>query len=315
MLDGISHALELFFGNMIMKSMSEQQVAGAPECFERERWIVVSDLDGTLLDHYSYSPEDARPALDLLRQLDLPLILNTSKTLRETLDIASEIGVRSPLIVENGGGIFIPKKSAEGKYWAAEDNLIRRKEWIPVGARRADVLKTLKYLKLARDLKFTSFDEMTLQGLEMHTGLQRASLHAALDREFSEPLLWQDSPTNLDWLSSKLEKAGLQIVKGGRFHMVSGKHNKGTSLDWMRSFFRTNMSSHVKIIALGDSMNDLPMLEAADIAICIRSHANPPLTSNQKTIIASSKTGVQGWNESVLSHIRKLQADLSPAIH
>jgi mannosyl-3-phosphoglycerate phosphatase len=176
-------------------------------------------------------------------------------------------------------------------------------------------VKTLKHLKHAWDLKFTSFDEMTLGELEIHTGLPKSSLYAALDREFSEPLLWQDSSTNLDWLSSKLEKVGLQIVKGGRFHTVSGKHNKGTSLDWMRSFFKTSMSSHVKIIALGDSMNDLPMLEAADIAICIRSHANPPLKSNQKTIITSTNTGVKGWNESVLSHIKKLQAHLSPATY
>jgi mannosyl-3-phosphoglycerate phosphatase len=300
---------------MVMRLISEQRVEAAPENFEREKWIVVSDLDGSLLDHYSYSSEDARPALDLLRQLDLPLILNTSKTLRETLDIASEIGIRSPLIVENGGGVFIPNKSATGKYWAAENEFLRRKEWIPVGARRTDILKTLKHLKFGRDLKFTSFDEMTLQELEIHTGLPKSSLHAALDREFSEPLLWKDSQTNLDWLSSKLEKAGLRIVKGGRFHVVSGKHNKGTSLDWIRSFFKTSMSSHVKIIALGDGMNDLPMLEAADIAICIRSHANPPLKSNQKTISTSIKTGVEGWNESVLSHLRMLQADPSPATH
>jgi predicted mannosyl-3-phosphoglycerate phosphatase (HAD superfamily) len=69
---------------MIIRLISEQRVDAAPENFERERWIVVSDLDGSLLDHYSYSSEDAKPALDLLRQLDLPLILNTSKTLRES---------------------------------------------------------------------------------------------------------------------------------------------------------------------------------------------------------------------------------------
>ena len=298
-----------------MRLNAEQRVDAAPENFESARWIVVSDLDGSLLDHYTYSSEEAKSSLDLLRQLDLPLILNTSKTLRETLDVASEIGIRSPLIVENGGGVFIPKKNSEGKYWAVENELLHRKEWIPVGARRTDIVKTLKHLKHAWDLKFTSFDEMTLGELEIHTGLPESSLYAALDREFSEPLLWQDSSTNLDWLSSKLEKVGLQIVKGGRFHTVSGKHNKGTSLDWMRSFFKTSMSSHVKIIALGDSMNDLPMLEAADIAICIRSHANPPLKSNQKTIITSTNTGVKGWNESVLSHIKKLQAHLSPATY
>ena len=288
---------------------SEQRVDTALESFKLEGWIVVSDLDGSLLDHYSYSFEKARQALDLLRKLNIPLIFNTSKTLPETLDIASEIGTRSPLIVENGGGIFVPAKSSDGKYWAGENELLHRKDWISVGTQRSEILDILKHLKLVKNLKFTSFEEMTLQELEIHSGLPKMSLHAALNREFSEPLLWKDSQANLDWLSRTLEELELQIVKGGRFHLVSGQHDKGTSLDWMRSYFKTSKDSLVKIMALGDGMNDLPMLEAADIAICIRSQANPPLRSKHKTILTTAGTGVEAWNESVLDGIRKLQAN------
>ena len=144
----------------------KQQVDTALESFKLEGWIVVSDLDGSLLDHYSYSFEKARQALGLLRKLNIPLIFNTSKTLPETIDIASEIGIRSPLIVENGGGIFLPAKSSDGKYWARENELLRRKEWIPVGTQRSEILDILKHLKLVKNLKFTSFEEMTLQELE-----------------------------------------------------------------------------------------------------------------------------------------------------
>ncbi len=48
--------------------------------------IVFSDLDGTLLDHHTYSFQEATEALDALRKRAIPLILCTSKTRSELLD-------------------------------------------------------------------------------------------------------------------------------------------------------------------------------------------------------------------------------------
>ena len=43
--------------------------------------LFFTDLDGSLLDHHSYSFAPAQPALDRLRDAGFPLILTTSKTL------------------------------------------------------------------------------------------------------------------------------------------------------------------------------------------------------------------------------------------
>ena len=42
--------------------------------------MIVSDLDGTLLDHDSYSYRAATPALAEIRRRGIPLILASSKT-------------------------------------------------------------------------------------------------------------------------------------------------------------------------------------------------------------------------------------------
>ena len=47
-----------------------------------KRWLVFTDLDGTLLDE-SYSWDLAQPAIDLLRSASIPIILNSSKTVAE----------------------------------------------------------------------------------------------------------------------------------------------------------------------------------------------------------------------------------------
>src|SRR5690606_30108664 len=70
--------------------------------------VVFSDLDGTLLDHKSYSFEPARPALALLSARGIPLILASSKTEAEMRPIAVAMGIDHPMIVENGAGVAFP---------------------------------------------------------------------------------------------------------------------------------------------------------------------------------------------------------------
>ena len=45
-----------------------------------KRWLVFTDLDGTLLDE-DYGWEAARPAVEALRAASIPIILNSSKLL------------------------------------------------------------------------------------------------------------------------------------------------------------------------------------------------------------------------------------------
>lgn len=46
-------------------------------------YLVSTDLDGTLLDHHTYSWHAALPALQKCSELAIPVVLNTSKTLAE----------------------------------------------------------------------------------------------------------------------------------------------------------------------------------------------------------------------------------------
>ena len=47
------------------------------------RYVVFTDLDGTLLDHTSYSHQAAEPALEAIRERRIPLVFCTSKTRAE----------------------------------------------------------------------------------------------------------------------------------------------------------------------------------------------------------------------------------------
>lgn len=70
--------------------------------------IVFSDLDGTLLDEqYDFSP--AKPALRLLEDRGIPLVLATSKTRAELATLRAALGGAPSLIFENGAGLALPR--------------------------------------------------------------------------------------------------------------------------------------------------------------------------------------------------------------
>ena len=65
---------------------------------------VVTDVDGTLMDH-SYDLTPARETIKILQQLSVPVILCTSKTAAEVEIIRKDLKLSDPYIVENGGAI------------------------------------------------------------------------------------------------------------------------------------------------------------------------------------------------------------------
>jgi len=75
--------------------------------------VVFTDLDGTLLDHQTYEWEEAKPALNRCKALQVPLILVSSKTRAEMDVLRHELGLISPFISENGGGIFFPEEGSD----------------------------------------------------------------------------------------------------------------------------------------------------------------------------------------------------------
>ena len=67
-------------------------------------WIV-SDVDGTLMDH-SYDLTPAKETIKLLQELSIPVILCTSKTAAEVKVIRKQLNLTDPYIVENGAAIY-----------------------------------------------------------------------------------------------------------------------------------------------------------------------------------------------------------------
>ena len=71
--------------------------------------LIYTDLDGTLLDHHTYSFEAASPTLAMLRKNGTPVIPCTSKTRSETTHLMRALELDGPMIIENGAAIWVPQ--------------------------------------------------------------------------------------------------------------------------------------------------------------------------------------------------------------
>ncbi|WP_373235496.1 HAD-IIB family hydrolase [Cohaesibacter celericrescens] len=255
------------------------------------RLIVFTDLDGSLLDHNSYSYDAAKPALDLLRNRDVPLILASSKTAAEIAPLRAELGfVHCPAIVENGAGLLPAHMSLNA--FSGEVSEYQR------------IRAALKQLPSGLQGLFVGFGDWSDREIATQTGLDLKKVILASKRFYSEPGLWRGDDGQRQEFETWLEKKGIKARQGGRYYTLSFG---ATKADQMRNIIDDLgwRDRPVLTIALGDAPNDIEMLEAADRAVIIKNPHGPtlPALSGEEAypdhIIRTQKSGPQGWNEAI----------------
>lgn len=261
-------------------------------------FLVFSDLDGSLLDHHNYSFKAALPMVATLERLGIPLILASSKTCAEMLELRAALGNLSPFIVENGAAVFIPRHTFPEQ---PADTEVRGDFWVhEMAPPRSRWLAVLATLEEEFPGEFDSFYRAGVPGIMEMTGLGEVEARTANDRSYTEPVRWLGSVKREPLFIKRLHDAGATVFKGGRFLSVSGGCDKGQALCWLRSLYTKFAGGSMVDLAIGDSDNDRPMLEAAHSALLIRSpvHAFPSL-AKADSVIRSVHYGPAGWAEGV----------------
>lgn len=260
--------------------------------------LVFSDLDGTLLDHETYSHAAARPALDALRAARLPLILASSKTAREIAALRADLGFEHcPAIVENGAGLL-----AAGPFDAT---LAQRDTYDALRA----ILARLDP-ELRRD--FEGFGDWDPAEIARRTGLRTSEARMAANRQFSEPGIWSGSAAGLAAFLAALGAEGIQARRGGRFLTLSFGASKADRMDEVLALYRSGNGPPPVTLALGDAPNDVEMLERAERGVIVANPSGtpvPPLPGERTGAIRRAvRAGPAGWNEEVLALLSDLGA-------
>ena len=261
--------------------------------------MIFSDLDGTLMDHYTYKSTEALPVIKQLNAANVPIVLTTSKTIAEVKAIQKNLNINDALIVENGAAIFLPKvlfkkqpqdTNTDGDYWV-KSFCPPLQHWLTIIEKAPAEFTGL----------FKGFSSLSIAELTEITGLTEQAAELAKNRHYGEPIHWTGDESSKLAFIEYLEAAGATILQGGRFFHVSGESDKGRALNWLTQYYKeTFQFNNISSIALGDGKNDIAMLEAADYAVQIRSPVHDfPELKKHTNVIQTNNYGPAGWAEAL----------------
>ena len=254
---------------------------------------VVSDVDGTLMDH-SYDLTPAIETIKWLQELSIPVILCTSKTAAEVRVIRKELNLTDPYIVENGGAIY-------------GESLTRVNGKIILGEKYEILENILSIISKEINYDLKPLNNISDQEATELTGLKGHSLELMRDRHWSMPFLNPPEAKEQE-INVCCKKFNVEIFRGNRMsHMLSINSNKGKAIEALKTYAN---NPNIKIIGLGDSPNDLPLLLKSDYKIVIPSPIGPNLQlleklTDYKFTLAIEPNGY-GWKSEINKLIDKL---------
>jgi mannosyl-3-phosphoglycerate phosphatase len=145
---------------------------------------------------------------------------------------------------------------------------------------------------------------MSGEEIAQDSKLSAMEARLAKQREYDEPFrIVTPGPVSRSRLLDALHGAGLRCTRGGRYYHVTGVTDKGLAIRKLRSLY-TQAWGEVWAVGLGDSLNDLSLLQAVDVPIVVRNPAAGSaarLLRKVPTARLSSAPGPSGWNEMVLA--------------
>jgi mannosyl-3-phosphoglycerate phosphatase len=240
-----------------------------------KKFVIFTDLDGSLLNHEDYSFDEANSLLEKIKAKNIPLIYTTSKTKSECEILQKKMGLTSPFIVENGAAIYYPNAKVE---------------LLGVPHKKIKPFIDRHY----EEFNILSFSNMRVEDIMEYTLFDYEQAKIAQSRDYSEPFLIRDE-RRLTELEVLAELEGMKILKGGRFyHLVGIDQDKGKAVELALK----NYPDHVSI-GLGDNYNDIAMLEVVDIPVLIPHHEGRYIELELKNLIKAKHKGALGWSEAV----------------
>ena len=259
-------------------------------------WLIVTDLDGTLLDddyHYAQAAE----ALDTIAGSypDARTALVSSKTPAEMIELARRCRSEPVLIFENGSGM------AWREHVLCRPGRERQEEFELecFGRPYPEVVSSLRSLRFEHDFPFRGFSDMTPCEVARLTGLSHSGAEKARQRAGSEPVLFEGDEQQLSAFESTLNEQGLELVLGGRFHHVGSHLSKGRAVARLWRLLRFQFGIHATTVACGDAPNDLEMMERADHAIVFPARDGGYLEPENPNTQRAPVAGPSAWLDAV----------------
>ncbi len=259
--------------------------------------VLFTDLDGTLLDRDTYDFQDALPALEEARRCGVPVVLCSSKTRAEQMELRGRLGINHPFIVEDGSAVYIERGYFPFEFVSdtANESLLV----IRLAPRYIDVRRVIREVRNETGIDLRGYGDISDDEVARLTGLERDAAARARAREFEETIVTPLAEADRAVVSRALAGRGLRLSRGGRFLAVTGASDKGAAAAILADLYR-QACGPVRLVGLGDSFNDRPLLRAMDVPVLVQKDASGWEQVDVPGVTRVEGVGPAGWNRFVL---------------
>lgn len=242
-----------------------------------------TDIDGTLVDiNTAEYGKETDKLIRLIKERNIPLILASAKTRLEQNKIREDLGISDPFIVENGGAIVIPKgyfpdyalrdikyplrETQETKNGARDVN----HEIVVELGKPADYIRAkLSDIRKKYSINFRGVADISVEKLSNLALISRDQAKRMAQRNYGETIL-QIQSEDIARFIKYVQEDGMKVIHGGRFFDVTVGTDKGIAVGILKKLFKDKFHNNVTFFGIGDSTNDIPMLNLMDIPILVQ---------------------------------------------
>ena len=266
--------------------------------------LIFTDLDGSLLNHNNFEFREIKNFILNCIKNGIKIIPNTSKTKSEIEVFLDQLGQNLPFVVENGAAIhnldLVHRK-------------LRFKNNSLVFSRSVNEILELFEKRIPIELKKRCSFLKDMSSIEQMKilGLNKKYLPFALNREYSMPLVFDGSKELVNKFTVLLKKIGMKLHEGGRIYNICDDCSKGKAMTTLIEKLKNDFNFKSYTIVIGDSPNDISMLNVSDQP-CIIPLPNRNNLCNLKdqNIIRATQSAPQGWEEVVRASLKKINFEL-----
>lgn len=244
--------------------------------------ILISDMDGTLLDNNGKLSHENKKAIDYFISKGGNFTLATGRMIASAGRFLDDINVTLPVILYNGAKIYDYKNNRVVYEKFIEDE-------------RKDIIISVK-----KDNPTLGIEIYSEEKIFIYSSCKYTSRFSKLGYEVIYDLpkeTWNKNWTKvlivgeeneIDELEERFVTtygAGNIVRSGARYlEIMPNETSKGKAIENLVDMY--NMKSH-NIIAVGDNMNDIEMIKIADYGFCVKS-GSQRLLNNSKFIAPSN---------------------------
>ena len=238
-----------------------------------------TDIDGTLVDiNTAEYGKETDKLIRLIKERNIPLILTSAKTRLEQNKIREDLDLSDPFIVENGGAIVIPKgyfpdyALRDIKYplrETQETDSVNHEIVIELGKTADYIRAKLSDIRKKYSINFRGVADISVEKLSNLALISREQAKRMAQRNYGETIL-QIQSEDIARFIKYVQEDGMKVIHGGRFFDVTVGTDKGIAVGILKKLFKDKFHNNVTFFGIGDSTNDIPMLNLMDIPILVQ---------------------------------------------